>query len=169
MSALVSLAPRPALADHPEFAVMLAVALERFHCTLGEVREDYWNGRLWRALALDPHLRGRVARGGVASVLLTGPDWSAPPVDPQERDRWRVYAEERIIADLGRSALELEVGIKWAQGPVTVTPATVRSILAQTVDGDPRWADLAPYGADLMPVAIPVACAAAVSATAQRG
>ena len=25
-------------------------AVERFHCTLGEVREDYWLGRVWRGV-----------------------------------------------------------------------------------------------------------------------
>jgi hypothetical protein len=45
MPLLTSRAPRPALAEHSAFALMLAVALERFGCTLGEVREDYRLGR----------------------------------------------------------------------------------------------------------------------------
>jgi hypothetical protein len=166
---LPPLCPRPALADHPEFAMMLAVALERFHCTLGEVREDYWNGRLWRALTQDPVLKGRVARGGVATVLLIGPDGGPPPGSEAERERWRLYTEERIIADLGRSALELEVGIKWAEGRLTVTTATVKSIIAQAVEGDPRWHDLGRYAGDLSAVVIPVASAVGAGIAARTG
>lgn len=156
MPILRSRAPRPSLDEHPEFAVMLAVTLEHFRCTLGEVREDYWLGRVWRALAGDPVLVGRVARKGVAQVLLTGPGYGAPPASQQERERCRLYVQDRIEADTGRSAQALGVAIRWAEAPVTVMPAPVVSLLAQVVVGDPRWDDLGPYAGDLGVIQVPV-------------
>jgi len=156
MPVLRSRAPRPSLDEHPEFAVMLAVTLEHFRCTLGEVREDYWLGRVWRALAGDPALVGRVARKGVSRVLLTGPGYGAPPASLKERARWRLHVQDRIAADTGHSAPALGVAIRWAEGPVTVMPAAVVSLLAQVVVGDPRWDDLAPYAGDLGVIQVPV-------------
>jgi hypothetical protein len=156
MSVLASRAPRPSLDEHPEFAVMLAVTLERFRCTLGEVREDYWLGRVWRALAGDPVLVGRVARTGVARVLLAGPGYGAPPASQQERARWRLHVHDRIETDTGRSAQALGVAIRWAEGPIAVMPAPVLSLLAQVVLGDPRWDDLGPYAGDLGVIQVPV-------------
>lgn len=156
MPILTSRAPSPTLAEHPEFAVMLVVTLEHFHCTLGEVREDYWLGRVWRAVAGDPALAGRVARAGAAKVVLTGPSYGVPPASVRERERLCRHVKARIEADTGRTAQALGVAIRWAKGPVAVTMASVASLLAQTVGGDPRWGDLGPYAEDFAVVQVPV-------------
>lgn len=160
MSLLTPHGPRPSLAEHPAFSLMLAAALERFHCTLGEVRDDYWLGRAWRALAGDPALRGRVARVGVGSVLLTGPGFGAAPASLRERARWRRHVQERLAADTGHTPDSLGMAVRFAEGPVEVAEGCVRSLLAQTVAGDPRWDDLASYAADLEAVVVPVAYSA---------
>ncbi len=139
---------------------MLAVALERYRCTLGEVREDYWLGRLWRALTSDPALRGRVARSGVSTVLLTGPEYGPAPTDGRERARWSLYAQDRIEADTGRTATALGVALRWAEQPVTVVASPCVSLLAQTALADARWASLAAYAGDLSVIQVPVAEAA---------
>ncbi len=157
MSSIVSRAPRPALSEHPEFAMMVAVALERFHCTLGEIREDYWLGRLWRALAGDPALAGRVARSGVAVVLLTGPRFGPGPDSALARELWRRYALERIRADTGHTADALGVALQWASQPVRARSAPVLSLLAQALLDDARWGDLTAYAGDLSAVDVPVA------------
>ncbi len=84
MPLLTSRAPRPVLSDHPEFALMLLATLQHFRCTLGEVREDYWMGRVWRALTGDPALQGRVALQGVSTILLTGAGYDVPPASAKE-------------------------------------------------------------------------------------
>ncbi|MDP3773841.1 MAG: hypothetical protein Q8Q85_06185 [Gemmatimonadales bacterium] len=157
MPILTSRAPSPPLAEHPEFAVMLVVTLEHFHCTLGEVREDYWLGRVWRALTGDPVLAGRVARAGVSNVLLTGAEHGAPPAGLKERERLILHAHDRIAADTGRQMDSLGVALRWSEGPVTVTTAPVLSLLAQVVVDDPRWKDLEWYVGDLGAVQVPVA------------
>jgi hypothetical protein len=160
MPLLTSRAPRPALAEHPAFALMLQATLERYHCTLGEVREDYWLGRAWRALAGDPMLRGRVARFGVGSALVTGPDFSALPTRKRERDHWRLHVQERLLADTGRAPNALGMVVRFAERDAVIAEACVRSLLAQTVVSDPRFDDLDAYAADLAVVVAPVACAA---------
>lgn len=157
MSLLASRAPRPALAEHPAFALMLLATLERFHCTMEEVREDYWLGRVWRALGTDPALRGRVARRGVTTILLTGPGYGPPPESPREMDRWRKRVGLRIEVDTGLPSQARELWIRWAEGPVEVRPNAVRSLIAQVALDDPRWGDLSPWAADLAPVVVPVA------------
>jgi hypothetical protein len=155
---LGSRAPRPALSEHPAFPLMLVFALERFRCTLGEVREDYWLGRVWRALSGDPELAGRVARIGTGSVVITGQGFGAPPSDAREREAWRRYVERRVVADTGRPPLDWGVALGWSERPIEVKSVAVVSLLAQAVAGDERWGDLAPYARDLAPVIVPVAC-----------
>ena len=157
---LVSRAPRPALSDHPEFPVMLAVTLQRYHCTLAEIREDYWLGRAWRALAGDPELKGRVARIGVGNVLLTGEDFSPASGRVRERAELRKYVLARLIADTAHTAGRLGLVVGFADEPVLVAEGCVMSILAQTVSGDSRWADLPAYRADMSPIIVPVAMTA---------
>lgn len=153
---LTSRAPSPTLAEHPAFALMLAVTLEHFRCTLGEVREDYWLSRVWRALTGDPVLVGRVARSGVSVVALTGTGYGVPPASAHERRQWRLHVLDRIEADTGRTAQALGVAIRWAQGPVKVTAAPTVSLLAQVLIGDPRWGDLGSYAGDLGVIQVPV-------------
>lgn len=157
MTPLTPRGPRPALPEHPAFAFMVVATLERFHCTLGEVREDYWLGRAWRALTGDPALIGRVARVGVGSALLTGPGYRAAPASLRERARWRRRVQERIVADTGHTADALGMAVLFAEAPVDIAEACVRSLLAQAVEGDPRWDDLTSYAADLDAVVVPVA------------
>lgn len=168
MPLLASRAPRPALSEHPGFALMLTVALERFHCTLAEIREDYWLGRIWRALAGDPVLAGRVARRGVTTVLLTGPECGPPPRQARERERWERHVAARIAADTGRPLEAWELLVRWSQAPIEVQPASVRSLLAQALEGDQRWGDLARYAADLAPVTFPVAVTADAAVSGRR-
>lgn len=160
MSLLMSCAPQPALAEHPEFALMLARTLERFHCTLAEVREDYWTGRAWRALTHDRSLAGRVARVGVSGILVTGAEYGPVPQGPRDRDRWLMRVMSRLVVDTGRTAEALGLEVRFAENPVLVAPGSMLSLIAQTVAGDPRWKDLTPYAADLSPVLVPVACSA---------
>jgi hypothetical protein len=155
MPLLSSRAPRPALADHPEFPLMLAATLGRFHCTLGEIREDYWQGRIWRALSEDPELEGRVARYGVSTVLLFGRDAGAPPASARERDRFERYVRCRITADTKRLPEGWGLTLCWAEGPAAIQTMTARSLLAQTVTGDSRWMNLEDYKADLSPILMP--------------
>lgn len=155
MPLLTSRAPRPALADHPEFPLMLAATLGRFHCTLGEIREDYWQGRIWRALSEDPELEGCVARYGVNTVLLMGPGGSAPPPNARARDRRERYVRCRITADTKRLPEGWGLTLRWAEGPVSIQTMTARSLLAQTVTDDPRWMNLDAYEADLSPILMP--------------
>lgn len=157
MPMTMSRAPRPALAQHPEFALMVAFTLERYHCTLAEIREDYWLGRAWRALATDPRLRHRVARMGVGNILITGPDFGAAPTNGRERSRWREMVEARLATDTGRSADELGLSIGFAEQPVPTALGCMLSLIAQTVSGDERWHDLPSYADDLLPVVVPVA------------
>ncbi len=156
MAILTPRSPCPALSAHPAFLLMLLRSVERFHCTLGEVREDYWLGRVWRALADDGALVGRVAREGVASVVLTGPNFGPAPLAEAERARWRLHVERRIEADTGRPAAAHGVTIEWAEGAVRVVEGTTVSLLAQAVLADPRFDDLSAYAPDLGAVRIPV-------------
>lgn len=156
MPTLISRAPRPALTDHPAFAFMVTATLERFHCTLGEVREDYWLGRAWRALTGDPVLAGRVARVGVGSVLITGPGYGPAPASGRELASWRLHVLERIVVDTGHSAEGLGMAVGFAEVQLAVEQGCMLSLLAQTVAGDQRWGDLAPYAGDLSPVSVPV-------------
>jgi hypothetical protein len=157
VSLLAPLAPRPTLADHPAFALMLLAALEKFRCTLGEVREDYWLGRMWRALSLDPALEGRVARLGLDTILVTGPGYGPAPSGAWERERWRLHVQTRIEVDTARTPDAFGMRVRCAQRAVAVTVMPVTSLLAQTVVGDPRWEDLTAYRFDLAPVFVPVA------------
>lgn len=154
---LAPLVPRPAIADHPAFPLMLLRTLERFHCSLGAVREDYWRVRVWRALTADEELVGRVARLGIGTVLLTGEDYGRAPATARERAHWRLRVEDRIAADTGRMADVLDVGFRWADGPVRVIHAPVTSLIAQTVAAGTCWDDLVRYAPDLAPVMVPVA------------
>lgn len=138
---------------------MLLATLQHFRCTLGEVREDYWMGRVWRALTGDPALQGRVARQGVSTILLTGAGYDVPPASAKERDRWRLHVEERVVADTGRSLRALGILVQWATGPVVVQRARVVSLIAQAVDRGPRWGDLTAWVGDLAPVVAPVVVA----------
>jgi hypothetical protein len=160
MPVLTPCLPRPALAEHPAFMLMLLVTLERLHCTLGEVREDYWLVRVWRAIGADPLLAGRVARVGLGHALLTGPNFGPAPASQHDRDRWRLRLEQRVQTETGRTPDAWGVEIRWADAPVEVRPARVRSLLAQAVEGDARWEDLSRYASDLTPVTIPVVFAA---------
>jgi len=160
MSLLTSCAPHPALADHPEFPFMLACTLERFRCTVAEVREDYWLGRAWRALSGDHALSSRVARVGFGNVLLTGPEFGPALPGARERERWRKRVMERLMVDTGRSAEALGLEIRFAEEPIEITEGSMHSLIAQTVLGDNRWHDLSPLQADLLPVHLPVACSA---------
>lgn len=155
MQPLTSNAPHPALADHPEFAMMLATVLDRYHCTLSEVRQDYWLGRAWRALTSDPALAGRVARIGIGNVLITGPRYGA--IDGRERRRWRLAVDTRIAVDTGRTADSLDLSVRFAEEPIEIAQGCMLSLLAQTVLDDERWMDLTPYADDLAPVVVPVA------------
>jgi len=163
MPLLTSRAPRLTLADHPEFPLMLAVALDRFHCTLGEIREDYWQLRIWRALSSDPELQGFVARQGLHTVLLTGRN-GGPPPSAAERERRELHARCRIAADTRRLPEGWGLTLRWADGPLTIQTIAAQSLLAQVVSGDPRWMRLDDYRADLSPVMLPVCTAESVAA-----
>ena len=157
MARLFARAPHPALSEHAEFAMMLTVTMERYRVSLAEIREDYWLIRAWRALVGDPSLAGRVARIGVANLLITGARFGPAPVTPGARARLRRRAVARLRLDTGRTPDALGMAVQFADGPGTVGEIRVRSVLAQTVAGDPRWADLTPYAADLAPVLVSVA------------
>jgi hypothetical protein len=166
MTHVTSRAPRPSLAEHPGFMVMLLVAIERFHCTLGEVREDYWLNRAWRALAGDPALRGRVARVATGSVVICGEHFGAAPEPRAERAAWRMRVQQRLLVDTGHAAEELGMAIVFATAPVTVADGLMRSLLAQVVEADPRFEGMGRYAGDLEPVIVPVAQAAEAVAAA---
>jgi hypothetical protein len=157
---LDSRAPHPALSDHPEFAMMLAVTLERFHCTLAELRQDYWMSRAWRALTGDPELEGRVARIGMGNVLVTGTHFRRLTASARLRDELRLHVQERLMADTAHTPEQLDLSIQFTDTPVEVAEGCVRSLLAQTVAADARWADLTAYRGDLSPVIVPVALTA---------
>lgn len=164
MPLLTSRAPRLTLAEHPEFPLMLAVALDRFHCTLREIREDYWHNRIWRALSNDPELQGFVARQGLHTVLLTGPGGGMPPKTLAERERRELHARCRIAADTRRLPEGWGLQLRWAEGPVTVQTIAAQSLLSQVVSGDHRWMNLEAYKADLAPVRLPACTAESVAA-----
>ena len=166
MSPLTPRAPNPALAEHPEFALMLLATLERFHCTLAEVREDYWLGRAWRALTGDPALSGRVARVGVGGALIAGPGFGPAPQSHTERALLELRVADRLVVDTGHIAESLGIAVQFAEGPVKVAEGCVLSLLAQTVAYDARWHDLPLYAGDLSPVIVPVAYSVAASAAA---
>jgi hypothetical protein len=155
---------RPTIAEHPAFMLMLRAALAHYRCTLGELREDYWLHRLWRALTADPLLEGRIARQGVATVLLTGSEYGPPESSELSRARLERHVRDRVAAETGRTLESFGVGIQWADEPVAVSRAPSVSLLAQLLLGDSRWDDLAPYAGDLAPVMVPVATAEAVAA-----
>lgn len=154
---LPSLAPRPALPDHPEFPLMVQAALERWSCTIAELREDYWLGRAWRALAEDPTLKGRVARVGLADVLVMGPRHGPAPTDGTERMAWRMQIEERVMADTGHAAADLGIGVRFASASVDLAYGRFVSLIARAVRGDRRWSDLDRYEDDLSAVLMPLA------------
>ncbi len=154
---LSSLAPHPALPDHPEFPMMIQVALERFGCTIAELREDYWLGRAWRSLMGDPTLQGRVARVGMADVLVMGPRQGPAPLDGTERMAWRMQVEERIMTDTLHAAGDLGMSVRFASDPVDLAYGRFVSLLARAVRGDRRWHDLDRYEDDLTAVLIPLA------------
>lgn len=156
---LTSRAPHPALSEHPEFALMLAATLDRYHCTLAEIREDYWLGRAWRALAGDPALHGRVARFGVGSVLVTGPHFGPIAARAAQCDRWQRHVHDRLAADTAHTADQLGIGVRLAEGPIEIAEGCLLSLIAQTVVDNPRWLDLDAYADDLAPVVVPVAYA----------
>ena len=157
---ITSRAPHPTLVDHPEFAMMLAVTLDRFHCTLAELRQDYWMSRAWRALIGDPELEGRVARIGMGNVLVTGVHYRRLTASARLRDELRQHVLERLMADTAHTAEQLDLSIQFTDAPIEVAEGCVRSLLAQTVAADPRWADLTLYRDDLTPVIVPVAMTA---------
>ncbi len=157
---------RPSLSEHPAFLLMLAETLDRFHCTLCEVREVYWMNRMWRSLASDRGLDGRVARLGVSVLMLTGAGYGAAPPSRGERERWAERARRRILAGTGRTLDALVVSVRWAEGALTVATVPVQSLLAQVVSGDPKWGDLIPWAEDLCPVMVPVVCHAEAEAAA---
>jgi hypothetical protein len=154
---LVSLAPSPTLVDHPEFPFMVVCTLERFRCTLAEIREDYWMGRAWRALSGDPALKGRVARIGVAHVLVTGADYGPILPSARERERWSQRVADRVLADTNHTIESLGLSIVFAEQRVTVGEGCLLSLIAQTVGRDPCWQDLSSYTHDLGPVLVNVA------------
>lgn len=160
MTTPTSRAPHPSLAEHPGFMVMLLVALQRFHCTLGEVKEDYWLNRAWRALTGDPALAGRVARVATGSVLICGAGYGAAPESRRQRATWRMRVQQRLIADTGRTSDELGMAIVFAGASVSVADGLMRSLLAQVVETDPRFEGLGRYAEDLTPVVVPVVQAA---------
>lgn len=139
---------------------MLACTLERFRCTLAEIREDYWLGRAWRALSTDPALKSRVARVGNGNILLTGPHFGPALPGNRERERWRARVLERLVVDTGRTAEGLDLEIRFAEDPIEITLGSMHSLIAQVVISDRRWHSLQPYAADLAPVMLPVACSA---------
>ena len=153
--ALLTCAPGRTLVDHPEFPLMLARTLDRFHCTLPEVREDYWLGRAWRALAVDDALRGRVARLGISQVLITGPGFTASATG-RERQRWLERVRERVRVDTSHTLEALGLEVRFAEAPVEVAQGCILSLLAQTVAGDDRWDDIRAYAGDLTAVIMPV-------------
>lgn len=159
MPRLTSRAPHPALSEHPEFAMMLAVTLGRYHCTLAEIRQDYWLGRAWRALAGDPELHGRVARTGLGNVLITGPRFGPAPSAGRECVRWQRHVLARLEIDTQHSADSLDMAVRFANDRVDVADGCMLSLLAQSVAGDARWDDLDRYADDLAPVLVPVAFA----------
>ena len=160
MSVLASHAPRPALAEHPAFMLMLLATMERFRCTLGEVREDYWLNRAWRALTGDRTLRSRVVRVGMGSVLITGSDLGPAPEARRDRAAWRMRVQQRLLVDTGRTAEDFGMAIAYATGPVTVAEGRMHSLIAQAIGDDPGWDQLGGYLEDLTPVVVPVLCAA---------
>ena len=166
MKRLVSLAPRPALAEHPAFLLMLQATLDRFHCTVGEVREDYWLGRAWRALTADPVLRDHVVRVATGSILVTGLRHGPAPLARRERALWRMRIQQRLLVDTGRTADQLGIAVVYAESAVGVTEGRMHSLLAQVVASDPRWDGLGPFAEDLAPVMVPVAAGAAAVAAA---
>jgi hypothetical protein len=166
MKRLVSRAPRPVLAEHPAFLLMLQATMERFHCTLGEVREDYWLGRAWRALTGDPVLRPRVVRVATGSVLVTGISHGPAPVSRRERGTWRMHIQQRLLVDTGHTADQLGVAIVYAEAAVGIAEGRMHSLLAQAIAGDPRWDGLGPFAEDLAPVLVPVASSVAAVAAA---
>jgi hypothetical protein len=136
---------------------MVMCTLERYHCTIAEVREDYWLGRAWRALAYDPDLVTRVARVGVGNILITGPHFGAASPSGRERSHWRKRVIERLAIDTGRSADTLGLAVQFAEEPVGTAQGCILSLIAQTVLSSNRWDDLARYADDLQPVVVPVA------------
>lgn len=146
---------RRTLVEHPEFPLMLARTLDRFHCTLAEVREDYWLCRAWRAISHDQALVGHVARLGVSHVLITGAAF-APAPGGRERARWHHRVRQRIAAETSHNTESMGMEIRFAESPVEVAQGCMMSLLAQVVGGDERWTDLAPYADDLSPVIVPV-------------
>ena len=158
---LISLAPSPALADHPEFPLMLVCTLQRYRCTLAEVREDYWLGRAWRSLAGDPALKGRVARYGLCNILITGTDYGPAVPSGRERERWRDLVVERLAADTDHTLESLGLAVIFAERSVTIGEGCMLSLIAQTLAVEPkRWVDLHAFAHDLSPVVVPVAHAA---------
>jgi len=166
MSRLISRAPRPPLSEHPAFALMLLATLERFRCTMGEVREDYWLNRAWRALSGDPELAGRVARFGMGSAMVTGGDFAAASTDRAERARWRLRVLERLQVDTGHAPDQLGMALVFAEDPIGVAPGRMHSLLAQAIEGDPRFDGLGAYADDLAPVIVPVASSVRATAVA---
>lgn len=146
---------------------MVTAALQRYHCTIGELREDYWLNRAWRALVGDAALQARVARAGIADVLVLSPGGGAAPTHPAERARLARRIVERIVADTAHDPARLGVTLLFAESTVQLAEGCVTSLLAQTIHADPtRWTDLGRYAADLEPVILPVAFAATETAAA---
>ena len=138
---------------------MLVCTLEHFRCTLAEVRQDYWLGRAWRALAGDPAIRGGVARYGIGNILIHGPIG-------RDRDAYKQLVADRILADTQHTLESLDLSIEFAESRVTLGEGCMLSLLAQTVVQQGRWQDLPRYAADLSPVIVPVAQAVETVAAA---
>jgi hypothetical protein len=67
--------------------------------------------RIWRALAADPALAGRVRRDRGA-VVLSGPAGGPPPSSAKERRRWEIHVRLRLVAEFGEAAAAGAV-IRW--------------------------------------------------------
>lgn len=113
-------APRRWLSDAPEFDDIIRAAAD-YHKILPDlVRKDYWVTRVLRAIAEDNALKGRVLfKGGTSlskgwklidrfsediDLLLTGPDFGAPP--EQTKDRKSLFRQLRATIE-GATPLRL--------------------------------------------------------------
>jgi hypothetical protein len=139
---------------------MVVCTLQRYRCTLMEVREDYWLGRAWRALSSDPVLKGRVARIGVGNILITGASHGPALPSGRERDRLHQLVHDRVMADTNHTLDSLGLAVLFAEQRATIGEGCMLSLIAQTVGRGSRWQDLRDYAHDLSPVVVPVAHAA---------
>lgn len=71
---------------------------------------------IWRALATDPALAGRVHCDVRGAVVLTGREGGAAPRSQKERRRWELHVRLRLVAELGETAAAA-LEIRWAERP----------------------------------------------------